>query len=1101
MRKAIYIAVAFTSAGLLLNAQVSRKGAPLIQNYTTEQFPGSEQNWAVVQDDRGVMYFGNNDRGVLEYDGESWRRIPVPNNSIVRSLAYHNGLIYVGTVDEFGYLAPDEIGQLTYHSLSCQLDSSVSKFGDVWNTYACNNQVFFSTDLDRLFIYENLTFRKSIFIPYRLLFTFSVNERVYAGTFVRGLMELKGDSFVTVKNGEFFAGKNILSILPHRQDELQLGITPGGVFIYNTVTGEVSTGYPSATANAFLDENLIYDAISLPDGQAAYATLNRGALIIDRQGNIRHILDKQAGLQNEIVSSLFFNRDGTHRGPMWLTLSSGISKAEINSPVAMYGENFGIKGSILDINIFKDIMYIATLSGLYYMIFDRNNVPTFHPVTNVENSCWSLLKFRKPDGEEVLLAATSPGIYEISDTNRVTSIEDMIFTGRHMYYNAFKLQPSILHPNRIYVGIKTGLVSLAFVHGHWRIDQRFRQVPKYEVRSIAEDTDGTIWLGTLVDGLVRVTPSGTDTVVRVYNQKDHLPSVKDNFVFRYRNDLIFGTQGGILRYDRQGDFFYRDTIFPSSYSNGSKGLFRFVEARDNRIWTVVLTEEKKWIERLEQTADGEFKVDSISLKRLSSRDIDAVFPDAGGTTWFGISNRLFSFTDQPPGQQEDDLRVLIRKVVLNDERTVNAGFVPEKFWNAGAGAAPEYEASVPEFSYRFNNISFEYAAPFFIEEGATTYSHYLEGLHKSWSRWSGESKVPFNNLREGRYHFHVKAKNIYGQESAIATYSFVINPPWFRTRLAYLLYIAALVGLIYLIVKFYSRRLILEKQRLERIVSERTREVVEQKKEIEKQRDVANRQKEKIEIQNVEIKDSIKYASRIQKAILPPGDYLSDLIPESFILNLPKDIVSGDFYWFSEKEYKIIIALADCTGHGVPGAFMSMLGMAFLNEIVNQNNIVQPGEILNHLRIHVINALHQTGGAGETRDGMDISLFSLDLKNHVLEFAGAYNPLVIIDNHGLTSIKGDFMPIGISDRLGQPFTNHMVNISKGTAVYAYSDGYADQFGGPANKKFNSKNLKNLLLEISSQPLANQKVIMEQRFNQWKGAHEQVDDILVLGIRI
>ncbi len=253
--------------------------------------------------------------------------------------------------------------------------------------------------------------------------------------------------------------------------------------------------------------------------------------------------------------------------------------------------------------------------------------------------------------------------------------------------------------------------------------------------------------------------------------------------------------------------------------------------------------------------------------------------------------------------------------------------------------------------------------------------------------------------------------------------------------------------------------------------------------------------------QKKEITDSIQYASRIQSALLPPGDYIDKLIPERFIIYMPRDIVSGDYYWITEKNRKVICVAADCTGHGVPGAFMSMLGIAFLNEIVSKQDDMHTDEILNELRAHVIKSLHQTGKEGESQDGMDIALYILDLESNKLEYSGANNSLCIYRDSELIELKADKMPIGIHTRATIPFTRHNVDIRNKDMIYSFSDGYPDQFGGPHQKKFMVKNFKNILSNIHTKQVEEQKAILEKTLHEWMAETDQVDDILVIGIRV
>ncbi len=253
--------------------------------------------------------------------------------------------------------------------------------------------------------------------------------------------------------------------------------------------------------------------------------------------------------------------------------------------------------------------------------------------------------------------------------------------------------------------------------------------------------------------------------------------------------------------------------------------------------------------------------------------------------------------------------------------------------------------------------------------------------------------------------------------------------------------------------------------------------------------------------QKKEITDSIQYASRIQNAMLPPGDYVDSLMPERFILYMPRDIVSGDYYYITEKEGKVICVAADCTGHGVPGAFMSMLGIAFLNEIISKHTELHSDQILGELRNHIIKSLHQTGKEGGSQDGMDVALFILDRENKKIEFSGANNSLLIYRNGELIEAKADKMPIGIHTRHKEPFTRHSLDLQKGDMVYTFTDGYPDQFGGPRQKKFMIKKFKLMLQDIHMKSMDEQLQVMQDTLSDWMVETEQVDDILVIGIRI
>ncbi|MCK4664420.1 MAG: tetratricopeptide repeat protein [Bacteroidales bacterium] len=260
-------------------------------------------------------------------------------------------------------------------------------------------------------------------------------------------------------------------------------------------------------------------------------------------------------------------------------------------------------------------------------------------------------------------------------------------------------------------------------------------------------------------------------------------------------------------------------------------------------------------------------------------------------------------------------------------------------------------------------------------------------------------------------------------------------------------------------------------------------------------------QNEKIEEQKQSITDSIQYASRIQKAVVPSEERANEILPEHFILWRPRDIVSGDFWWMTQKENKVILVAADCTGHGVPGAFMSMLGVSFLNEIVNQQDIITANVILNQLRTSVKTTLKQKGAEGEAKDGMDIALVVLDVPNMKLQFSGAYNPLYLYRNSELIETKADKNPIGIFIKEKDSFTNHEIELQKGDTFYIFSDGFIDQFGGEKGGKFKTKNFKALLQNMQDKPMKEQGEILDRTVDEWRGDIEQIDDIIILGVRI
>jgi serine phosphatase RsbU (regulator of sigma subunit) len=401
----------------------------------------------------------------------------------------------------------------------------------------------------------------------------------------------------------------------------------------------------------------------------------------------------------------------------------------------------------------------------------------------------------------------------------------------------------------------------------------------------------------------------------------------------------------------------------------------------------------------------------------------------------------------------------------------------------------------------------------------------LEGADEDWRPLTQQTFATYSPLPPGRYTFKVKASNNNGiWNSNPVTYSFEITPPLWQRTWFIVFSVIIIILLVVGFIKYREKQLVKEKQLLEEKVVERTEEVVQKSAEIEQK--------------NKDIIDSITYAKRIQDSILPSDEAFIQGLKDTFVLFNPKDIVSGDFYWLyvapsdsperGETPFPsgrvgdglIFFAAVDCTGHGVPGAFMSIVGYNLLDKIVGEYGITKPSEILDRLNKGVEETLRKEVEKLDIKDGMDITLCAFDKKTQILEFAGAYNPLYIVSTNTLYDfdvelipdmisdeglklyeMKVDRFPIGSFSENQQLYQNHSVKLSKGDTVYLFSDGFADQFGGPQGKKFRYKQFKQLFLSINDKSMDEQKLILETTLTNWKGSIEQIDDVIVIGTRL
>ncbi len=381
--------------------------------------------------------------------------------------------------------------------------------------------------------------------------------------------------------------------------------------------------------------------------------------------------------------------------------------------------------------------------------------------------------------------------------------------------------------------------------------------------------------------------------------------------------------------------------------------------------------------------------------------------------------------------------------------------------------------------YDRNHLTFEFSGVSLTSPASITYSYILEDFDEDWAPIANNSEAVYANIPPGTYTFKVRAG--FGDElwkNPPISMLFTISPPFYRTNWFYLLCIAAALAIAY---SYYTIR-------------KANIQITAQKKEIEDQKDV-------IEDKNRELVDSISYASTIQSAILPSQEDWAKHLPDSFVLYRPKDIVSGDFYWLESRGDDVYFAAVDCTGHGVPGALMSIVGYNGLNQAVNEHRLTEPAVILNYLSMSVNESLRKTERDDYVRDGMDLALCKLNRRKMKLEFAGAFNPLLVVRDGRIDLIKGERIAIGSKEVMKGAFTNHTIDLQGGDCLYIFSDGYADQFGGSRGKKMKTALMRKKILEFHHLPMKEQLLKLEDHLRQWQGDLSQVDDICVIGVRV
>lgn len=612
-------------------------------------------------------------------------------------------------------------------------------------------------------------------------------------------------------------------------------------------------------------------------------------------------------------------------------------------------------------------------------------------------------------------------------------------------------------------------------------------------RVIAQDSEGNMWFGTNGGGAWKYDGK----TMTVYGEKEGIayPSII-SFLSRKNGEFWIGTE-------HSGAFkVMDDTLIPYGVKEGLSNniIWSMVEDFDENVW--VSTEKGLNMITFDDSS-GYIITQYGKLDGLKGVDFfpNSVCLDNEYRFWWGSGKALtmldmnkyerilkppkVSITDIDLHQNFVDFRKLKDTLASSTEYTI--------------GTEDEYDLKEVRFDdvipftnlprnlvlpYHLNHVTFHFSSIDWSAPHKIQYQYRLAPLENSWNPVTDEDKATYTNIPEGEYTFMMRAIGEAQEWSEVAEYQLIIQAPWYRTIWAKISYI--ILGILLIIVAIYwrTRQLIEQKKRLEATINERTIEVVHQK--------------ELVELKNKEITDSITYAKRIQEAILPSKGLIKQMLDEWFILYKPKDIVAGDFYWMEQKKGKLLIAAADCTGHGVPGAMVSVVCNNAMNRAVREFDLIAPGDILNKVRDLVIAAFENSGK--DIKDGMDIALISIDWEKQLIEYAGANNSMYLIRNGELKEYKADKQPIG-KYSVNRDFTNHSVDFQKGDHVYISTDGFMDQFGGPRHKKFKYAPFMQMLIDIQDMTFLAQKEHINTVFENWKGDLDQIDDVCVIGLEL
>ncbi len=616
---------------------------------------------------------------------------------------------------------------------------------------------------------------------------------------------------------------------------------------------------------------------------------------------------------------------------------------------------------------------------------------------------------------------------------------------------------------------------------------------------VMQDSQDIIWAGTNGKGIMRVNPE-TDAVTFLESERLNPHSLNNEIVYSLyeTNNGTFwvGTGGGGLsKYNRR-----EKTFVP--YTQRSHGLtndmvLAMQEDKRGNLWVSTCYGISKFAPFAESFTNY-YQADGLQGNSFNER---ASYRSSSGMLFFGGSEGVSYFNPDSILNDTYTGRVVITELkIFNKLVEIGEKILGNVVLDQSITTTKELK-----LSYK-SNFSIVFAILNNVAPSKAQYKYRLVGFDENWNYSDAlKRSATYTNLAGGDYVFEVTATNNDGVWSdEITQLKITIVPPFWKTTWFYSLAILILGIGIYTYIKYREHLYKEENAKLERKVKERTAEIEQQKVKLELQSDLLVRNNDELSKSNRLIRDSIRYAKRIQDAILPPVSLLRDYIPNAFILYKPRDVVSGDFYWFLEKDNKMYVAVVDCTGHGVPGAFMSMIGATLLQQITSKR-LYSPVDILGTLNTCVRTALNQKECAlpDSQEDGMDITLCLIDKDNRTVQIAAANHVVYCVHDGLIETIEGDMASVGgyMTAENSGGYTNHKIKYTPGTRLYMFSDGYQDQFGGESNKKFLGTRFKKLLFDSSSLPMEQQRELIDNAFEEWKGDRKQIDDVLVLGLEL
>jgi ligand-binding sensor domain-containing protein/serine phosphatase RsbU (regulator of sigma subunit) len=887
--------------------------------------------------------------------------------------------------------------------------------------------------------------------------------RIWFGTFGGGINYFYNNEFTIINKNVGFDAKGTLAFSEDNQGAVWIGTWGKGLFKFiDNKLFEIEI--PDLDWDLYIS-SLHFDSYS----NLWIGTARNGLYKIDANKNTTRFNNTNGFSLNNVISI----KEDKQKNIWFSVFGDGLYKYNENSlkTIKDYDKNIELIIGAISENKKENKVYFGSINsqGLFYI--EKNSIFKFESV-KLNLQITNLIS----KNDTILISTGGQGILSLKNKKLV----QLLFKKN---LNSNMINSLFVDKNNNYwIGTNDGLKIINFEKQTVKCLNENDGLSTSWVSQINQDQNGNIWIVSHGGGLSKI--NGNKIIH--FTQKEGIKSnYVNNLYFDKENRAWIATRNGISVIENEKVMNFDELTIFDDYNISS-----IQQDKKNNYW--ISSNNGVYAFKFKSNNGSNLELFESTLfdfeNGLKSYEMfnNSMHIDQNNKLWVGTGIDLiykdlniFEFPKKYVAPIFKKIEILGIQYLFNDSLKANN----KNIWFNSR----QNDLHIPndlQLSYSYNNITFHFTSIDNIDQNKTKYSYKIDGLVENWSNPTNENKADYKNLPYGDFRFLVKSIGNNNQWSDIAEFKFTINKPLWATWWFRFLFLLLIIYLFYIVIKFRTRKLIEKQIQLEEIVDERTKELKEEK--------------EIVEEKNREILESITYAKRIQSAILPQPKLVKEFLEDSFILYKPKDIVAGDFYWLEVVGDTVLFAAADCTGHGVPGAMVSVVCNNGLNRAVREHKLILPNEILDKTRQLVIEEFEKSDE--EVKDGMDISLCALDTKTNTLKWSGANNPLWILRKGDLIEHKADKQPIG-KHFDSKPFSLIEVQLEKNDIIYIFTDGYQDQFGGPKEKKFRAAQMKELFLSLTSKTMEEQRKLIDVAFEDWKGELEQVDDVCVIGVRI